>query len=180
MTTEAAQCFAVVHPDLIYIQITAWATVGLVIATIGMIVWQIKSTKSVAKVHLSMQFMDQYDSMQMRANRQSLASLLLQDRIPGARAMEPILDVLETVADFHQRKWLDASLVENAFSVPARYWWRALESHITKMRSEYQDDTIYEMFQQLANQYNAAGLAQRRAPTISEESLRVFLTSEAA
>ena len=180
MTAEAAKCISDAHPDLLYIQITAWATVALVVATIGMIVWQIVSTKSATKVQLSMQFMNQYDSMRMRANRQSLASLLQQGNMPSASAMEPILDILETVADLHRRKWLDAALIENAFSVPTRYWWRALEGHVTRMRGDYHDVTIYELFEQLANQYSAAELAQRRVPAISEQDLRVFLTSEAA
>ena len=179
MVAEVAKCIAEAHPDLIYIEITAWATVALVVATIGMIVWQIHATKSAAKVQLSMQFMDQYDSMQMRANRQSLALLLLQGSVPGARAMEPILDILETIADLHYRKWLDASLIEISFSVPIRYWWCALDSHIAKMRSEYHDVTIYEMFEKLAKQYDAAELVQRRVPAVSQQDLNFFLTTEA-
>src|ERR1035437_1356587 len=135
MTTEAVKCITEIHPDLLYIQITAWATVCLVIATIGMIVWQIVSTKRATKVHLTMKLMDRYDSVEMRAIRQSLASLLLQDKVPSASAMEPIIDVLETIAELHHRKWLDAGLIQNAFSVPLQYWWCALKSHITKLRN---------------------------------------------
>jgi hypothetical protein len=178
MTTEAAKCFTEINPGVLYIQITAWATVALVIATIGMVVWQIVSMRKATKVRLSMQFMDQYQSAQMRANRQSLASLLSAKKTPSARAMEPILDVLEAIANLHQRKWLDTGLIENAFSIPIRYWWRALESHITTMRSDYHDGKIYREFQELARQYSEAELTKRQVPAISDDDLRVFLTTE--
>lgn len=94
--------------------------------------------------------------------------------------MEPILDVLETVSDLHRRKWLDDGLIENSFSVPVRYWWRALESHVAKMRADYHDATIYERCEQLAASYGEAESVGRRVPPISERDLAVFLTSEAA
>ncbi|WP_038492288.1 hypothetical protein [Janthinobacterium agaricidamnosum] len=79
----------------------------------------------------------------------------------------PLLDVLETVSNLHQRKWLDDGLIENSFSVPVRYWWRALESHVAKMRSDYHDATIYERCKQLAVSYGKAesvGRPCRRFP----------------
>jgi hypothetical protein len=83
MTIEAAQCIAESHPDLLYIQITAVATALLVIATIGMIVWQIKAQEKANKNGLSMRLMEQYDSMQMRENRKTLASVLQSGGLPA-------------------------------------------------------------------------------------------------
>jgi hypothetical protein len=39
--------------DLLYIQMTAWATAALVVATIGMIVWQINATRHSNKIELT-------------------------------------------------------------------------------------------------------------------------------
>jgi hypothetical protein len=180
MTTETAQCFTEIHPDLLYIQITAWATVCMVIATIGMIVWQIKSQKNANKIELSMRLMDQYDSMQMRENRKSLALILQQGEAPGAIVMETVVDVLETLAVLHRRKLVDDDLIENGFSVPIRYWWCALKDDITKMRNEFHDVTIYEEFQLLASKYSAIELAHHRDPAISQPDLSKFLMSELA
>ena len=63
------------HPDLLYIQITACATVGMVLATMFMIYWQIRATRGVAKVQLTMDLMDRYDSAQTRTYRRALAEM---------------------------------------------------------------------------------------------------------
>ena len=179
MTVEIAKCAAEAHPDLLYIQITAWGTVALVIATIGMIVWQILSTKNATKVQLSLQLMEKYDSPQMRANRQVLAAvMMLQPNPTTSGQFEPIADALESVADLRRRSWLDAGLIENTFSVPVRYWWHALKGLISKMRDDYHDTTIYERFEQLAVEYDRTE-AERKVPPISQQDLNVFLKSEA-
>ncbi len=169
-----------VHPDLPYIQITAWATVALVIGTIFMIWWQIRAAKEAAKVQMSLQLMDQYDGPPMRAHRQRLASILLQGSVPAPSAMEPVLDVLETIADLHRRKWLEPELIENGFSVPIRYWWLSLKQYIVKMRQDYHDSSIYEDFERLAESYNDKETKPRKAMPLSEQDIRVFLSSEAS
>jgi hypothetical protein len=176
MTIQAAQC---VNSDLAYIQTTALATVALVVVTIIMVALQIYSTKRTVRVQLSMQLKEQYDSIQMRANRKALAKLLLLEESLSSTVSEPILDLLDSIADLHNRKFLDSSLVGNAFSVPIRYWWSALEEHVKKMRGEYHDDTLWKPLENLAKVYNDAVLTKRRTPAITKKDLHVFLTSEA-
>jgi hypothetical protein len=179
MTTEAAQAIVESHSDLIYIEITAWATVAMVIATIGMIVWQIKAAKAMAKVELSMRLMEQYDSTQMRENRRILARHLLQGMGGAATSMEPVLDALETIAVLHRREWLDVDITENAFSIPVRYWWCALEGDVAIMRSKFNNKTLYDELEKLAGQYTKAELEKRRHHSISSADVEVFLNSEA-
>ena len=78
--------------------------------------------------------------------------------------------------------WSTVALVAATigFSVPVRYWWRALESHVAKMRADYHDATIYERCEQLAASYGEAESVGRRVQPISEQDLAVYLTSEAA
>jgi hypothetical protein len=176
MAIEAARCIAESHPDLLYIQMTAWATVALVFATIGMIIWQIKAQKSSNKIELSTRLIEQYDSM--RDNRKALTLVLNQGTSPGAIVMETVADHLDTIAVLHKRKLVDDDLIENVFSVPIRYWWSALEDDITKMRNNFVDNLIYEDFQVLASKYNAMELARKNDPAISPKALRQFLMSE--
>ncbi len=178
MAIEAAQCIAESHPDLFYIQITAWATVGLVIATIIMIIWQINASKSSNKIELSMRLIEQYDAMQMRENRKALASILQSGGTPGAIVMETVVDHLDNIAVLHHRKLVDDDLIENVFSVPMRFWWCALEGDITRMRKEFDDDAIYKDFQLLTNNYNKLELEYHRDPVISQQKLSKFLMSE--
>lgn len=180
MTTEAVQCIAEMHPDLIYIEITAWATVALVIATIVMIVSQINAAKRENKIGLTMRLMDQYDSIQIRQNRKALATNYLRNDIKGFTAIETLLDVLETVAMLQRRKLVDDDLIENAFSVPIRYWWFVLEKDVAKMRSEFHDATIFEDCEHLAKKYDKSEREHRRVPAISDQDRRIFLESEVA
>jgi len=137
-----------------------------------MIFWQIGATKSANKIDLTMRLMEQYDSMQMRENRKALALILEGGDTLGARAIETVLDILESISLLHRRKLVDTNLIENAFSVPIRYWWCALESDIKKMRNEYHDITIYEEFEQLAIKYNQTELTNRRVSAISQTDLK--------
>jgi hypothetical protein len=186
MTISATTCIASAakiastkSPDLFYIQVTAWATVALVIATIFMIVWQIISAKKSAKVQLAIQFIDRYDSEQMRSNRRALALSLINHPVDtSSNTIEPVIDALESIADLLHRKWLDKGVIDNSFSVCARYWWIALEGYITKMRNDYHDTTLYERFEGLAKLYEKEN-KKRHVPPLSNEQLAVFLESEA-
>jgi hypothetical protein len=166
------------NPDLLYIQITAWATVALVGATIFMIWWQITSSKAAASLQLSMQVIDRYDVTEFRDQRQALASALLSGQTPSARGMEPLLDMFETLAHLDHRKLLDRGIVDSAFSLPVMRWWRVLEPHVVTMREAYRDSTVYDGFERLATRYEAEDRRHNR-PKASADDLQIFLKSEA-
>ncbi len=122
-------------PELYYTQITAWAAVAAVIASIVMVIFQICSSKKSLKVQISLQLGDRYDEKQMRENRKDLAKLLLAGATPTSAQMEVVLDHLETVADFYLRGWVDKGIIHNSFCIAFRYWWAALNSNVTAIRS---------------------------------------------
>jgi len=164
--------------DLVYIQMTAWATVALVAATIFMIVWQIQSAKRVAKAQLTIDLMDRYDPQQVRVYRQTLASALLAGTPLPASVMEPVIDQLETIAALYESKWLDYDLVDNAFASQLRFWWAALEHHIRAMRVGFSNDSYYECFERLAMSYDAKEPVNARAQN-NRERVALFLRTEA-
>ncbi|MGP1718462.1 MAG: DUF4760 domain-containing protein [Methylophilus sp.] len=143
-----------VSPELFYIQITAWAAVAAVIASIVMVLFQICSSKKSLKVQISLQLGDRYDEKHMRENRRDLANLLLTNVKPTSAQMEVVLDHLETVADFYLRGWVDKGIIHNSFCIPFRYWWAALSSDVNTLRSSFHDVTLYERTEKLANIYN--------------------------
>jgi hypothetical protein len=165
--------------DLLYVQITAWGTVALVLATIFMIVWQIRSAKQTAKVQLSMQFVDRYDGNQMRESRRLLAkSLLISPINTKASEIEPVIDTFESIADLLDRGWLDKGIMHNSFSLCTRYWWSVLEKHVGDMRNDYHDTSIYERFEELAKLYTNED-TKRKVPPLTPVQIQSFLTSEA-
>ena len=58
MTIEVAQSIAESHPDLLYIQMTAWATVALVVVTMYVTHKQLKAAKSASQIELSMRLIE--------------------------------------------------------------------------------------------------------------------------
>jgi hypothetical protein len=166
------------NPELVYVQITAWAAIAAVVVTIVMVCFQILTSKQSTKVQLSLQLTERYDDKQMRENRKALAkALIVNTTRPTPTQIEAVIDHLETVADLTHRGWLDRGIVHNSFSVSVRHWWEALKVDINAMRESYHDNTLYEELEKLANTYNQEHLA-RKAPPIGAPAIRVFLNSE--
>ena len=166
------------HPDLLYIAITAWATIALVVATIFMIWWQIKETRRVASVQLAVQLADRFESPQMRSTRESLAKLLIAGNRPSPRDIEPLIDLFESVADLYARGWLDKAMVDRAFAVHIQYWWAALGGDVKAIQSNYHYvDDVYAAFEKLATRYEE-GRIGKGIPPISPNDLLAFLRTE--
>ena len=166
------------HLDLLYIAITAWATVALVVATIFMIWWQIKETRRVASVQLAVQLADRFESPQMRSTRESLAKLLIAGNRPSPRDIEPLIDLFESVADLSARGWLDKPMVDRAFSLHIQYWWVALGGDVKATQSKYHDVDVYAAFETLATRYEQEGRIGKGIPPISPDDLLAFLRTE--
>lgn len=167
------------NPDILYTQITAWATVATVAATVFMVIFQIVSSKKSTMVQLSLQLTEKYDDRQMRDHRKNLAAVLLAGNTrPTPTQMEAVIDHLETVSDLTHRGWLDKGMVHNSFSTSIRHWWAALESDITLMRQAYHDATLYDEFEKLAQTYNKEH-KKRMSPPIGTQAIKTFLESEA-
>ena len=164
--------------DSLYVAITAWATVALVIATIFMIWWQITESKKVARLQLAVQLSDRFESPQMRATREALAQLLLSKSAISSRDFEPLIDLFESVADLDSRRWLDRPTIESAFSLPVQYWWEALSPAVNASRQSYHDTTVYEGFEALAKKYGHADRVAKQMPSISASDLEAFLKTE--
>jgi Domain of unknown function (DUF4760) len=168
------------NPELVYVQITAWAAIAAVIANVVMVFFQILSSKQSTKVQLLLQLTQRYDDKQMRDNRKELAHALTAGTArPTETQIEAVIDHLETIADLTHRGWLDKRLVYNFFSVSIRHWWEAVKIDIQAMRRSYHDTTLYEELEKLANTYNQEHL-KRKVPPIGVNDLQIFLKSESA
>jgi hypothetical protein len=166
------------NPDILYTQITAWATVAAVAATVFMVIFQIVSSKKSTMVQLSLQLTEKYDDRQMRDHRKKLAEVLLVGNArPTPTQMEAVIDHLETISDLTHRGWLDKGIVHNSFSTSIRHWWAALEGDINQMRQAYHDATLYDEFEKLAQTYNEEH-KKRMSPPIGPQAIKTFLESE--
>lgn len=167
-----------INSDIFYTQITAWATVATVVATIFMVIFQITSSKKSTMVQLSWQMTEKYDDHQMRDHRKKLAEVLLDGSLrPTSKQMEAVIDHLETISDLTHRGWLDKGMVYNSFSISIRHWWASLENDVNQMRQDYHDATLYDEFEKLAKTYNKEH-QKRMSPPIGPQAIKIFLESE--
>jgi len=156
--------------------ITFWMTRNVIKESERSSQASIDSQKEMTRLQLTMQLIEKYDSDHVRSKRHSLASNLIQGTSLNAGLVESVIDILETVGTLQRRGWLDADLAYSTFSVPAIFWWTALESYVKARRAEAHDKKIYDQFEHLANNYRL--MEPAGSPGMTDAELKAHLQSE--
>ncbi|MDQ2938183.1 MAG: DUF4760 domain-containing protein [Acidobacteriota bacterium] len=125
-------------------------SIGAIAASIGVIIALIYYNKNLKLNRLSnsarmvLDFVNIFNSAEMRKHRRRFASLLLEDSsLIDLKTDAPVLEFFEEVAYMTRRGVLDEGMVWNSFSWWVKRYYLAVKDRIVDARSEVRSSSLF-------------------------------------
>jgi hypothetical protein len=157
-----------------------------VVASLSGVAIQLRRQWLLNSAAMVTQFVDKYDSPQMRADRQRLATRLVQHLESGDGSLpnyEPVLGFFENIGYLARKGVLDIGMLHNKFGFDLQRWHAALRRRgdlVEAFREQLDESTIYCEIDWLAQAFLRIDrrLGKRGGHTVSMESVVGFLEQE--
>ena len=165
--------------------ITAIGTWALAVATVAIVLLQLRLTRRTLSADIFSRLNTRWDSPDMRRRRKRLAASLLSARAESVDdlVVQDVLNFFEDLGTMLRSRYLEVGPAWQAFSVHTRHYWAAFgEKYVTDMRAKYADQTFYTEFEFLARQMDREERRKRRKKLgdlkLSSTAIAEFLEDE--
>jgi hypothetical protein len=143
---------------------------------------QIKESKKSTGLQLFVQLTRDYQSPEMRELRKQFAAIILANRQPKAHhspvsplSDQTVLDFFENISHLTKDNVLEKKIVWNYFCDSILNYWHSISPYVTNMRNEINDQSLFEDFEWLCNEF----IMLNKGIRPDDNRLKNFLESEA-
>lgn len=170
------------NSEIFWVALTAFASCASVFVAIYLVKKQLEFSKRDLYIRMQLILEDKFNSKKMREARKGLAQQIL-DKEDNSELWETTIEFFELQGLLLRKKSLDPEMIWGTFSFYSLRWWEHTKTLIEYLRTEKDDITLYEDFENLVKEMYKWDV-KRRGKNIkdvipSKSDLEQFLHDEA-